>query len=178
MSETNIEHQKGPAPAALVAALAAVESACFERPWGPLELAEALEQPGTAVAYLGSAQASAEPLKPALVAAYCLHRQVLDELEILQLATHPSHQRQGLARRLIGEVLGCAGRSNCAAAFLEVRRSNIAALALYQGAGFRVCGLRRGYYAPSRSAPQPRLEPQAEDALLLRCDLPLAQKTR
>lgn len=178
MSETSIEHQKGPAPPALVAALAAVESACFDRPWGPLGLAEALEQPGTAVAYLRPARAPTELLEPDIVAAYCLYRQVLDELEILQLATYPSHQRQGLARRLIGEVLGCAGRSDCAAAFLEVRRSNIAALELYQGAGFRVCGLRRGYYAPSRSTPQLRLEPQAEDALLLRCDLPLAQKTR
>jgi ribosomal-protein-alanine N-acetyltransferase len=45
--------------------------------------------------------------------------------------------------------------------FLEVRESNVGALALYQRQGFRVAGSRRGYY---RSP--------TEDALVLRADLP------
>jgi [ribosomal protein S18]-alanine N-acetyltransferase len=44
-------------------------------------------------------------------------------------------------------VLDLARRRGAVAAFLEVRRSNHAALGLYQGLGFQVLTTRRNYYA-------------------------------
>ncbi len=83
-----------------------------------------------------------------------------DELIINNLAVHPDGRRQGLARRLLRHALSQGRASRCKAAHLEVRPSNLAAIHLYQGHGFRVAGRRRGYYAES-----------GEDALLMRADL-------
>ena len=92
----------------------------------------------------------------AIVACCCIET-VLDEVHIHNLAVHPDHRRQGLARLLLHVALALAHRHGATAAYLEVRESNRAARALYASLGFRATGRRRGYYA------QPR-----EDALLLR----------
>ena len=45
---------------------------------------------------------------------------------------------------------------------IEVRPSNVAAIALYRGAGFSEVGKRRGYYQGANGS---------EDALVMACDL-------
>jgi ribosomal-protein-alanine N-acetyltransferase len=71
-----------------------------------------------------------------------------DEREILNLAVDPARRRTGVGRALVGAALGSGGRW-----FLEVRASNIAAIRLYESAGFEVCGRRPGYYqAPAEEA--------------------------
>lgn len=72
---------------------------------------------------------------------------VHDELHILNVATSPDAQRQGVARMLITEALGRARSRGCVLATLEVRRSNLPAIALYEGFGFRTVGVRPRYYA-------------------------------
>jgi [ribosomal protein S18]-alanine N-acetyltransferase len=89
-----------------------------------------------------------EPLKVAEidgeVAAYLVWRRTFtDELEILSIATHPSYRRKGLARALIHEF--CS--SNRGDVFLEVRESNLGAIAFYQALGFCRTGIRHSYYA-------------------------------
>jgi [ribosomal protein S18]-alanine N-acetyltransferase len=46
--------------------------------------------------------------------------------------------------------------------FLEVRTSNVAAIAFYRLAGFSLIGVRRGYYQNANGS---------EDALVMACDL-------
>ncbi len=150
-------------PPELLLPLAAVEELCFERPWGPAGLKEALEHAGTSLAYLQ------ETATPSSLVAYCLYRRLFDELEILQLATHPAQRRKGLARQLLDRVLLEEAGSGCTSAFLEVRRSNQAALLLYEEAGFVRCGVRRGYYPAGT---------ELEDALLLRRDLSISSPSR
>jgi ribosomal-protein-alanine N-acetyltransferase len=62
--------------------------------------------------------------------------------EILNLAVDPALRRQGVASRLIGELLSLADGD----VFLEVRESNQAARALYACWGFTEQARRRGYY--------------------------------
>jgi ribosomal protein S18 acetylase RimI-like enzyme len=64
------------------------------------------------------------------------------EAEILNLAVVPDSRRQGVATRLVEEVV--AGHPG--ALFLEVRSCNTAACNFYQKLGFTQVGLRRGYY--------------------------------
>jgi ribosomal-protein-alanine N-acetyltransferase len=90
------------------------------------------------------------------VIAYCACWLIFDELHINSLAVDESWRRRGLAVRLLRAVIADAVRSGARSATLEVRRSNDAARALYEGLGFRVEAVRRDYYQ------QPR-----EDALLL-----------
>lgn len=77
------------------------------------------------------------------------------ELEIYNLAVHPSARRQGLARSLTGMILEAARSLNLERALLEVREGNAPARKLYEGLGFTECGRRKAYYS----------EP-AEDAVL------------
>jgi ribosomal-protein-alanine N-acetyltransferase len=62
------------------------------------------------------------------------------------LAVVPEERRRGVARRLLGDLLERAGSLGIRSLVLEVRVSNFAAQALYRAQGFRLAGLRRGYY--------------------------------
>ena len=62
------------------------------------------------------------------------------------LAVVPEARRRGVARALLEDLLEHAGAAGAASLTLEVRVSNFAAQALYRAFGFRLAGLRRGYY--------------------------------
>ena len=77
---------------------------------------------------------------------FVLGRVVVDEAEVLTLATHPDQRRQGHARSALGAFANEAATRGASAAFLEVAADNNAALALYLGADFTEIARRRGYY--------------------------------
>lgn len=128
--------------------------------WGIAGLGETLSQPQSTIAVIG---------KPDALIAYCLFTCVIDECEILQIATHPQATRRGYGQALLRAVLDHAVARGCDHAVLEVRRGNQPARALYDRFGFQAVGLRRGYY-PS-GAPSPS-DPAANDALLLSRPIP------
>jgi len=71
---------------------------------------------------------------------------VAEEMHILNLAVHPAHRRRGIARALLSAALAQARSQGVTVVSLEVRPSNVAALALYQSFGFQEVGLRPRYY--------------------------------
>jgi ribosomal-protein-alanine N-acetyltransferase len=71
---------------------------------------------------------------------------VHDELHVLNVAVAPEARRRGVARAMIDDLLVRAQALGADEITLEVRTSNFAAQALYRGYGFRLAGLRRGYY--------------------------------
>jgi polysaccharide biosynthesis protein PslH len=83
------------------------------------------------------------------VAGVLLSRQTAHgEREVLNLAVAPAARRKGVALRLLEHELE-RGQGSW---FLEVRESNTAAIALYEGMGFRRVGRRKEYYLdPSES---------------------------
>ena len=86
---------------------------------------------------------------------YIVYWMVAEEMHILNLAVHPTQRRRGIARALVTAALEQARSQGAGVAWLEVRPSNAAALALYQSFGFEEIGVRPGYYSDNR-----------EDALL------------
>ncbi|ORU92737.1 MAG: ribosomal-protein-alanine N-acetyltransferase RimI [Cycloclasticus sp. symbiont of Poecilosclerida sp. M] len=68
------------------------------------------------------------------------------EAHILNVCVHPEHQRQGLAKFFILDLLKVAKKKNAETIFLEVRPSNLAAVSLYEGLGFQQIGHRKDYY--------------------------------
>lgn len=80
---------------------------------------------------------------------YALGWWIVDELQLLAIATWPEARRQGVGRRLLAEVVSAARAAGGARVTLEVARGNGAALALYEGAGFACFHVRRGYYRHS-----------------------------
>ena len=79
------------------------------------------------------------------------------------LAVAPEERRRGVARRLLEDLLERAGSLGVRSLVLEVRVSNFAAQALYRAQGFRLAGLRRGYYRDT-----------GEDALIMEWRAPAA----
>ncbi|HEX3853911.1 MAG TPA: ribosomal protein S18-alanine N-acetyltransferase [Polyangiaceae bacterium] len=92
--------------------------------------------------------------------AFLLAWSVADELHLLELACHPEHRRRGLARSLLSALVTYAREQRKRLVLLEVRQSNLAALALYESSGFQTTGVRRGYYSDT-----------GEDALEMRITL-------
>ena len=78
---------------------------------------------------------------------FVLGRVILDEAEILTLATDPDHRRQGHAARALSDFETAARDRGATRVFLEVAADNPAAHELYRQAGYRECGRRCGYYA-------------------------------
>lgn len=74
------------------------------------------------------------------------------ELHILNVAVHPSWRRRSIGVRLVSEVIAEARRAGAKRAMLEVRRTNLAALNLYESIGFTRIGLRRDYYGQGEDA--------------------------
>jgi ribosomal-protein-alanine N-acetyltransferase len=87
-----------------------------------------------------------------VVVGYLLAWHVADELHILQVATAKPVRRQGIGARLVDAAMAYASREGVRLVLLEVRRSNIAAIALYRRAGFAVDRLRKGYYSNGEDA--------------------------
>ena len=90
---------------------------------------------------------------------YVICARYADVWHIMNVATDPDVRRQGVARALIEGLLNQAGH-DCAYT-LEVRASNLPAIALYESFGFRSAGLRPRYYADN-----------GEDALIMWLTLP------
>ena len=63
---------------------------------------------------------------------------------LMNVAVSPEHRRRGVATDLIEALFGEAGVGSRFT--LEVRVSNIGAIAMYEGFGFRSAGRRRRYY--------------------------------
>ncbi|HEX5337966.1 MAG TPA: ribosomal protein S18-alanine N-acetyltransferase [Gallionella sp.] len=93
---------------------------------------------------------------------YAMLMPTVDEAELLNIGVAAAHQRKGLGRAMLLEMLDVARAKNMRRVFLEVRASNVAAIALYRSAGFAEVGLRRGYYQNANGS---------EDALVMACEL-------
>ena len=123
---------------AVAETLAAVHALAFDTPWNAADLAS-LSQGVNAI--LLQARDGDD------VAGFILCRCIADEAEVLTLAVSPAYRRQGIGSRLLENATALAGARGAGRMFLEVAADNPAAIALYEGAGFRPVGNRSGYYS-------------------------------
>ena len=81
-----------------------------------------------------------------IVAGYSCLYIVAGEVQLGNFAVHSAFRKRGIGKTMMREILKIAESRNCETIFLEVRESNKEAQALYESFGFRVMGLRNGYY--------------------------------
>lgn len=130
--------------------LAAMHSQCFAQPWSAQAFADLFSISGTQVLL---AQGKG----------FGIIRVLGEEAEIITLAVLPEHQRQGIGKAITKAILGLAEEHGVKSVFLEVRKSNEAAQALYANAGFEIISTRKDYYGnPTGSS---------EDAVIMRYSL-------
>ena len=133
-----------------VAEIAALQSQTFTNPWSADSLRWEIANTDVARLYVMRVDG--------VMVGFCACWVILNELHINSLAIADQWRRQGLATRMLREVCRDARESGATEATLEVRRSNTAALALYERLGFTCEGVRQDYYQSPR-----------EDALVLWC---------
>jgi ribosomal-protein-alanine N-acetyltransferase len=128
------------ASAADLAAVSAIMTDAFDprfgEAWTPSQCLGMLSLPGV---WLTIAQVAGTP------AGFSLARTVLDEGELLLLATRPAMRRRGIGGALLRAVVDEARMRGAGMIHLEVRANN-EAVALYRAEGFEKIGERRGYY--------------------------------
>ena len=83
------------------------------------------------------------------------------EAHILNISVHQKEQSQGIGRRMLEQLIDTA-RGKAETIFLEVRPSNVGAIALYEKMGFNEIGIRKGYY-PAQNG--------REDAIMLALEI-------
>lgn len=81
---------------------------------------------------------------------YCTVLTVLDEMQIINVATDSRHRRRGIASLVVRAVLEEGRSRGLRSASLEVRESNLAAISLYTELGFESVGIRRNFYKEPR----------------------------
>ncbi len=91
-----------------------------------------------------------------VLAGYCGYQRSFEIADITNVTVKPEFRRQGIARRMLRELMQEGRKRGVERFTLEVRRSNEPAIALYNSLGFYEEGVRRGYYESPR-----------EDALIL-----------
>lgn len=116
-----------------------LERMCFSRPWSKKMLAEELDN--QCAAFLVAVEPETEK-----AVGYAGLLVVANEGYITNVAVDPSCRRQGVAAQLLQVFDNFAKGNHLAFLTLEVRPSNAAAIALYEGFGFREVGRRRNYY--------------------------------
>lgn len=139
----------------------AIEAASFSLPW-TREMFEGELGMGISrnlVARVPYPMGVATCQEPEIVAGYICTWLIKGELHINNIAVAPAFHRKGIGRQLLQAALDMARKEGLRRALLEVRASNLSAQGLYEGFGFKVTGIRKGYYSVPR-----------EDALIMRLD--------
>lgn len=71
---------------------------------------------------------------------------VLDEATLFNIAIDPASQRRGFGRTLLVALIEQLATRGVFTLWLEVRASNLGAIALYEDLGFNEVTVRRNYY--------------------------------
>ena len=140
-----------PITAAALPAVAALERLVFSAPWSEQALALLCQEPNLGAVVLDEAGNAL---------AYGGMVTVLDEGQITNIATHPAHRRKGYAAAVLRRLLAAARGKGLLTVSLEVRESNLPAIALYERFGFSAVGRRNNFYTAPR-----------EHALVMVCQL-------
>ena len=83
---------------------------------------------------------------------FCSSWLVIDELQITFVAVHPLHQRKGLGKLLLTDLIRRSKSLKINHIHLEVKDNNESAKAFYKSMGFRTIGNRSNFYKDGSDA--------------------------
>ncbi len=121
-----------------IPAAAMIERTCLGEPWS-LDTLKQWRSAAHFFAYVLEADG--------VIAGYVCGTALFEDAELLRVAVLPPYRGKGFGKLLTERFLEGAAARGAERAFLEVRPSNQAALALYQKQGFQKNRLRKRYYA-------------------------------
>lgn len=133
--------------------VAALERICFSQPWSKALLAAELSNEGSR--FLVAVDDSDKVL------GYAGAKFVCGEGYITNVAVFPQHRGNGIAKALLGSLIQAGRKNELKFISLEVRKSNTAAISLYEKLGFSEVGQRKDFY----------LNPKEDALIMTRFDL-------
>ena len=132
-----------------LSAIERIEREAYPTPWSRSMFAGELAKPSSLS--LGAFDPETNELL-----GYLIISRYVDAWHVMNLAVAPAHRRRPIATSLLERLFELTGGEGRRGYTLEVRVSNDVAIRLYEQAGFKPRGVRRGYYTDNR-----------EDALIM-----------
>ena len=126
-----------------------IERASYATPWSRSMFAGELAKPS-------SLSLGAFDTETGELVAYLIISRYVDAWHVMNVAVAPEHRRRKIATMLLERLFELTAGEGRRGYTLEVRVSNDIAIRLYERAGFKPRGIRRGYYTDNR-----------EDALIM-----------
>ena len=96
--------------------------------------------------------------------------------EVRALLVTPDAREQGIGRLLIDAAAGALSEQGIRQAWLVTTNDNLAALALYQKAGWRLAAVRLGAIDELRRSIKPAISPVGEHGIPIRDELELSKE--
>ena len=126
-----------------------IERRSYPTPWSRSMFASEIAKPSSIC--LGAFEAESGELL-----GYLIISRYVDAWHVMNVAVEPTYRRRGIATALLDRLFELTADDGRRGYTLEVRVSNDGAIKLYERAGFKPRGIRRGYYTDNR-----------EDALIM-----------
>jgi [ribosomal protein S18]-alanine N-acetyltransferase len=130
-------------------AIETIERESYPTPWSRSMFAGELAKPSSIS--LGAFDPESDKLL-----GYLIISRYVDAWHVMNLAVAPKYRRRRIAAGLLDRLFELTANEGRRGYTLEVRVSNEIAIKLYEQAGFKARGIRRGYYTDNR-----------EDALIM-----------
>lgn len=116
----------------------ALEEKCFSLPWTRQMFCEELKNDAAHYIVIRSDEK---------IVAYGGYWHSVDQADITNVAVDPDYRREGLGLKVMSYMIDEAKKLGVCNMALEVRKSNDAAIALYEKHGFLAVGVRKRYYS-------------------------------
>ena len=131
--------------------VAKIEAKCFSTPFSEADILGYIDDPiwHFFVAWLDDE-----------VVGYISFTKIIDECQIVNVATTEKARGQGVGSALISALINFAEQSDIKKIFLEVRASNVPAINLYKKFGFLAVGVSKNHYSKP-----------TEDAILMNLEI-------
>lgn len=120
-----------------VDAVLKIEQVCFPLPWKREHFLHEIAAPHSFPLVA---------LHNRTLAGYCCLMSLFEEAQILDIAVAPDLRGRGIARALMTAAITIAVQQGAELLALEVRSTNLSAIALYERFGFVRTGIRAKYY--------------------------------
>ncbi len=148
-------------------AVTALEQRTHTHPWSRGNFADSLQTGYGASVYTLAAkdlQLAEFTIADQALVGYWVAMPGFEESHLLNITVAPAMRRQGVAQRMMGDLMRWSLVHRAQQIWLEVRESNIAARTLYERMGFEWVSVRKAYY--------PLNARTREDAIVMRLGLP------
>jgi ribosomal-protein-alanine N-acetyltransferase len=128
--------------------LLAIERQVYAAPWTAENFVAELTKPYSLFYVLTDDETDSR------IAGYIVCWMMFDDCQILNVAVDFPFRGLGMAKLMIRKVIALASNKSIKKVILEVRKTNMPAIQLYQGLGFAITHILKGFYGNGEDAYQ------------------------